>query len=126
MTLFEFFNQIAPTYLENAVPQTIFNPTTAKEEPVKMPYVTINYNYVDDFLDTMVQGRIWTKSTSRRKVNELNDNLIDIIGKGITIPVKNEIGTLYLKAGNPISEPYIGDDLTIQANYFTITMNILI
>lgn len=114
-TLFSFFGQLGyNVYMENLVPTG-----------ATFPYITIIYESNSTLGEsTILQGRIWTKSTSRKTVNEISDKLYELIGEGDTLAINNGYGYIALYKGSPFIQPYVEDDETLQVNYFNIEMQI--
>lgn len=113
-TLYNYFNNFLPAYIENAVP-----PET------EFPYCTYTVSYDNNFEDNLIQLRIWTKSTSMVQVAEFSDLVEEDIGNGKRINCVDG-GQLWLKAGTPFQQYISDDDITIKSVYINIIMNYLI
>lgn len=114
-TIFSFFGKIGyDVYLEGQVPSG-----------ATLPYLTIAYESNSELGEnTILQGRIWTKSTSRKLVNEISDKIYDLIGEGVKLTINNDCGYIAFRKGSPFIQPVSEEDLTLQVNYFNLEMQI--
>ena len=113
-TLYSYFNQFLPAYIENQVP-----------EDAKMPYITYTVSFADEFEDNLIQCRIWTKSDSTADIRKYSDMIADNIGNGVLYKCK-EGGKLWIKAGSPFMQVVSDEDETIKTVYINLITNFLI
>lgn len=107
--LFSFFGSLGyPVYMNNQIP-----------EGAKLPYITIQYTSSGLDESNLVSGRIWDRSTSRRKVNEISDKLDEVVGYGKRVLI-GDYGSMVIYKGSPFIQPITDDDPTIQVNYFNL------
>lgn len=114
-TIFAYFNQLGySVYMEGVVPKGS-----------QFPYVTIAYESNSTMGESnILQGRIWTKSTSRKEVNEISDKLYNLIGEGVKLEIEDYNGYIVFYKGSPFIQPIVEEDLTLQVNYFNLEMQI--
>ncbi len=112
-TLFSFFGALGyEVYLNGNV-----------KRGANFPYISIDYELAEFGEEGLIQGRIWDKGTSRAKINNISDNLLIAINKGIKLKINNENGYIYLTQGSPFIQS-IYDETGLQVNYFNIIMKI--
>lgn len=113
-TLYDYFNQFLPSYIENQVP----------EEAV-FPYLTYTVSCDEIFNDNLIQARIWTKGNSTSDLRKYSDLIAENIGNGTLFDCK-EGGTLWIKQGSPFMQIVTDEDITIKSVFINLETNFLI
>lgn len=120
-TLAEFFNQVCPAFIQNNIPDSIYDPSTGENESVGYPRLTYTLETEDYYVDGNMQVRIYTKESGLKKVAELTDKLDSLLGEGVSLQLK-EGGYLYLRQGSPFNQFIIEDEKEqIKSAYINIT-----
>lgn len=120
-TLAEFFNQVCPAFIQNNIPDSIYDPSTGQNEPVGYPRLTYTLETEDYYVDGNMQVRIYTKESGLKKVAELTDKLDSLLGEGVSLQLK-EGGYLHLRQGSPFNQFIIEDEKEqIKSAYINIT-----
>lgn len=113
-TLYDYFNQFLPAYIENQVPSD-----------AKYPYITYTVSYANEFEDNLIQCRIWTKSDTTFEVRKYADQIAENVGNGVLFKCR-EGGTLWVKSGSPFIQFITDEDITIKSAYINLNTNFLI
>ena len=113
-TLYNYFNQFLPAYIENQVPQD-----------AKYPYITYTVSFENEFKDNLIQCRIWTKSDNTSLLRKYTDMIADNVGNGTLYDCK-EGGRVWIKTGSPFMQIVPDEDETIKSVYINLITNFLI
>lgn len=113
-TLYNYFNQFLPAYIENQVPQD-----------AKYPYITYTVAFENEFKDNLIQCRIWTKSDNTSLLRKYTDMIADNVGNGTLYDCK-EGGRVWIKTGSPFMQIVPDEDETIKSVYINLITNFLI
>lgn len=113
-TLYKFFSQFGNAYVENSVPSG-----------ATFPYITYTVAYDEEYEDTLLQARIWTKGTSFTEVAALADKIGEAIGTGVKFEGV-EGGIMWLHQGSPFQQNISNEDETIKSVYINIVQKYLI
>ena len=113
-TLYDYFNQFLPAYIENQVPSD-----------AEYPYITYTVSYANEFEDNLIQCRIWTKSDTTFEVRKYADQIAENVGNGVLFKCR-EGGTLWVKSGSPFIQFITDEDITIKSAYINLNTNFLI
>lgn len=113
-TLYDYFNQFLPAYIENQVPSD-----------AEYPYITYTVSYANEFEDNLIQCRIWTKSDTTFEVRKYADQIAENVGNGVLFKCR-EGGKMWVKAGTPFIQFITDEDITIKSAYINLNTNFLI
>lgn len=112
---------------ETDVPDTIYNPSTGKEEPLQMPYIT--YEVSTDSLDNPITlfASLWYKSTSWAEVSRKAEQIAQALVTMYPPSIPLDEGRLYLAKGTPFAQRMSDPDnelvrriyLNVQAEFLT-------
>lgn len=86
-----FFGFGWPAYAEYSIPET-----------AQLPYITYSPAAPDWRESTILQARIWDRSTSYADVNAIADRMAETIGEGLRLPAAG--GFLWLNKGTPFAQ----------------------
>lgn len=113
-TLYNFFNSLMPSYLENYVPVGI-----------EFPYLTYQLIQGNTLQPELIQIRIYTKSESLIELVSYIDNINETIEEGLNIPILNEENKMWIYKGNPFSQFVSEEDKTIKSGLINLNIQMV-
>lgn len=114
-----------PAFDETDVPDIVYNPSTGKEEPLQMPYIT--YHVSTDSIENIVAltASLWYKSTSWKEISQKAEEIAESIVKMYPPSIELDKGRLYLAKGTPFSQRMSDPDDTVRRIFLNLEAEFL-
>lgn len=111
---YSFFSQFGvPAYVDNNVPNE-----------ASLPYLTYTVSYEPDFTDTLIQVKIFSRSSSFVEVMDISDLIANKIANGIFFETPSGRNG-WIRKGSPFLQIQPDEDATIKVIFINLVSNII-
>lgn len=111
---YSFFSKFKQAYYEDTIPHN-----------AELPYITYSVSLEPTYGDTLIQARIWYRTTVLGDIANDIQKLEDYIGEGVLEPIGSGNNSLWIKKGSPFFDIQTDEDITIKVVYLNLITNVI-